>query len=128
MSKNRKKKTNGFAFPLPAAAVLLVTVVLLLMYVWLDAKGQALGARINALEQQQAEVKKRYDNELWKWERMKSPANIERMLNQNRMAMIWPDEPSIVRLQEPDSTASGTPGYDRRMAQMSPGVGAILHD
>lgn len=128
MAKNRKKKTNGFVFPLPAAAVLLVTVVLLLMYVWLDAKGQALGARINLLEQQQAEIKKRYDNELWKWERIKSPANIERLLNQNRIAMIWPDERSIVRLSEPDLNSLGASSYDRQVAQMSSGARSVLHD
>ena len=58
---NRRKRTEGFVIALPWAAVLMGVVVLMLMYVWLDARGQALGSRIKASEQQRVEIQKRYD-------------------------------------------------------------------
>ena len=116
---NRRKKSEGFVIALPWAAVLMGVVVLMLMYVWLDARGQALGKRIKFSEQQGAEIQKRYDYELWKWEAMKSPSNIEKALAQNRIAMIWPAEDRLVRLQEPEIDAASLPPDNRQMAQLS---------
>ena len=116
---NRRKRTEGFVIALPWAAVLMGVVVLLLMYVWLDARGQALGGRIKLAEQQRAEIQKRYDYELWKWETLKSPSSIEKALVQNRVAMIWPEEGSLVRLQEPELAAENAVPYNHQMAQLS---------
>ena len=116
---NRRKRTEGFVIALPWAAVLMGVVVLMLMYVWLDARGQALGSRIKFSEQQRAKIQKRYDYELWKWETMKSPSSIEKALFQNRVAMIWPEEGRLVRLQEPEPAAEGLPASNRQMAQLS---------
>ena len=99
--KNRKKHMAGFAFPLPVAGVLTVLVMLLLLYVWLDARVQALGVQIKTLEQQRAEIQQRYDIELWKWETLKSPANIEKTLAEHKLVMVWPAEANIIRLHEP---------------------------
>ena len=116
---NRRKKTEGFVIALPWAAVLMLVVVLMLMYVWLDARGQALGSRIKFAEQQCAEIQKRYDCELWKWETLKSPSSIEKALSQNRVAMIWPEEGRLVRLQEPEPAAENVLPYSRQMAQLA---------
>lgn len=116
---NRRKRTEGFVIALPWAAVLMGVVVLMLMYVWLDARGQALGSRIKFAEQQRVEIQKRYDYELWKWETLKSPSSIEKSLAQNRVAMIWPEEGHLVRLQDPDMAAENTSPYNRQMAQLS---------
>ena len=116
---NRRKRTEGFVIALPWAAVLMGFVVLMLMYVWLDARGQALGNRIKISEQQRAEIQKRYDYELWKWETLKSPSSIEKALSQNRVAMIWPEESRLVRLQEPELAAEGLPVFSRQIAQLS---------
>ena len=116
---NRRKRTEGFVIALPWAAVLMGVVVLMLMYVWLDARGQALGSRIKFSEQQRAEIQKRYDYELWKWETMKSPSSIEKALSQNRVAMIWPEEGRLVRLQEPELAADSVLPYSRQMAQLA---------
>ncbi len=117
--KNRKKKTAGFVFPLPVAGVLVALVVMLLLYVWLDARVQSLGTRIKSLEQQQAEIDKRYDTELWKWETLKSPSGIEKMLNQNKIVMVWPAEANIVRLQEPDSIVEFSQRVEGQLVQLS---------
>ena len=116
---NRRKKNEGFVIALPWAAVLMGVVILMLMYVWLDARGQALGSRIKFSEQQRAEIRKRYDYELWKWETMKSPSSIDKALVQNRVVMIWPEEGRLVRLQEPELAAENVFPYNRQMAQLA---------
>ena len=126
--KNRKKRTAGFVFPLPVAGILMVLVVMLLLYVWLDARVQALGMRIKILEQQQAEIQKRYDTELWKWETLKSPSNIKKMLNKNKIVLIWPAEANIVRLQEPDTVVELIPRMDGQMAQLSRSPRSVAND
>ena len=117
--RNRRKKNEGFVIVLPWAAILMGVVVLMLMYVWLDARGQALGSRIKFSEQQSVKIQKRYNYELWKWETLKSPSSIEKMLSQNRVAMIWPEESCLVRLQEPKLAAESLPPYSRQMGQLS---------
>ena len=117
--RNRRKKNEGFVIVLPWAAILMGVVVLMLMYVWLDARGQALGSRIKFSEQQCAEIQKRYDYELCEWETLKSPSSIEKMLSQNRVAMIWPEESCLVRLQEPELAAENVLPYSRQMAQLA---------
>ena len=116
---NRRKRTEGFVIALPWAAVLMGVVVLLLMYVWLDARGQEMGSRIKFSEQQRAKIQKRYDYELWKWETLKSPSSIEKALARNRVAMIWPEENRLVRLQEPELAAENALPYSRQMAQLT---------
>lgn len=126
--KNRKKRTAGFVFPLPVAGILMVLVVLLLLYVWLDARVQALGMRIKTLEQQQAEIQKRYDTELWKWETLKSPSSIEKMLAKYKIVMVWPAEINIVRLPAPDSAVELAPRMDGQMAQLSRSPRSVAND
>ena len=126
--KNRKKRTAGFVFPLPVAGILTTLVVMLLLYVWLDARVQALGMRIKNLEQQQTEIQKRYDTELWKWETLKSPSGIEKMLDQNKIVMVWPAEVNIVRLPEPEVELGLNPRGDRQLAQLSRGSRSVAHD
>jgi hypothetical protein len=116
---NRRKRTEGFVIALPWAAVLTSVVGLMLMYVWLDARGQDLGRRIKFSEQQRAEIQKQYDYELWKWETLKSPAGIEKALARNRVAMIWPEENRLVRLPEPELAAENVFPQSRQMAQLA---------
>ena len=116
---NRRKRTEGFVIALPWAAVLMGVVVLMLMYVWLDVRGKGLGSQIKFAERQYAEIQKRYDYELWKWETLKSPSSIEKALSQNRVAMIWPEEGRLVRLQEPELAAENVLPYSRQMAQLA---------
>ena len=119
---------QGYVIPAPVTSVLVVAMLLLLAYVWLDIRSKALGSRIKALEQQQAELQKRYDLELSKWERLKSPHNIERLLAQNNSAMIWPDEVNIVRLSEPAAAEIAAPDFKSQLAQLSPSTRPVVHD
>ena len=126
--KNRKKRSAGFVFPLPVAGILVALVVMLLLYVWLDARVQSLGVRIKTLEQQQAEINKRYDTELWKWETLKSPSGIERMLSQNKIVMVWPAEANIIRLREPDSSVELSQRVEGQLVQLSRSSRSMLND
>ncbi len=103
-------------------------VALLLLYVWLDARVQSLGARIKKLEQQQADIHKRYDTELWKWETMKSPAAIEKALDRNRIVMVWPSESRVVRLQAPDADIRVDRRAEEQLVQLSPRSRPVAHD
>ncbi|MDD5678998.1 MAG: hypothetical protein PHW60_13575 [Kiritimatiellae bacterium] len=126
--RNRRKKTEGFVIALPWVAILMGVVVLMLSYVWLDARGQDLGRRIKFSEKQRAEIQKRYDYELWKWETLKSPSSIEKALAHNRVAMIWPEEGRLVRLQEPELAQESLTSYSRQMAQLSQPSRSVVND
>lgn len=119
---------QGYVIPVPVVSVLVVAMLLLLAYVWLDVRNKALGVRIKSLEQQQAELQKKYDLELWKWEKIRTPQNIEKMLAQNNCAMIWPEEGNIVRLNESAALASITPDYKSQLAQLSHLTKPLVHD
>ena len=126
--KNRKKRTAGFVFPLPVAGLLVILVMLLLFYVWLDARVQALGARLKGLEQQQAEIQKRHEVELWKWETLKSPAEIEKHLSRHKIVMVWPAEANIVRLQEPEAEGLLRKQAGGQLAQLAGRAKSVVHD
>jgi hypothetical protein len=127
-NKNRRKRIQGYVIPVPVVSVLVVAMLLLLAYVGLDVRSKALGTRIKALEQQQVELQKKYDLELSKWERTKSPQNIERILAQGNCSMIWPDEANIVRLNEAIAAAPAATDFKSQMAQLSSFTRPIVHD
>lgn len=127
-NKNRRKRIQGYVIPVPVVSVLVVAMLLLLTYVWLDIRSKSMGTRIKTLEQQQTELQKKYDLELYKWERIKSPRNIEKMLAQNNCSMIWPEEGNIVRLKDPSAPGSITVDFNSQMAQLSSFTRPIVHD
>ncbi|MFN2352083.1 MAG: hypothetical protein ABR497_09075, partial [Kiritimatiellia bacterium] len=128
--KNRKRNCKGgFTFPLPAAIFLALTAAMLLLYVWLDAQGHALGAHIKHLELQLAAVQKSYDHELWKWEIMKSPANIENALARNRLVMTVPAPRDVVRLADVPAVNNHAPrGAVGPMARLGHYPGSHVND
>lgn len=127
-SKNRKKQVQGYTIPFPIVSVLVFATLLLLAYVWLDIRSKSLGGRIKCLEQQMTELQKAYDLELSKWESMKAPGNIEKMLARNNCVMIWPNEANIVRLAEPAAAGSTMPVYNSQVAQLSRLNKPLVHD
>lgn len=126
--KNRKRRTAKLAFPLHVAVLLAAGATLALVYVWFGARGEALGARIKQLEQEQAEIQRRYDNELWKWEKITSASNIEEALSRNEIVMIWPDETSIVRLEETDTSVASLQGLAGEVAQLAQSRKSVADD
>ena len=127
-NNNRKKKGSPGSFPLHTALFLAVGATLALGYVWIEMRGEALGERIRRLEGEQQEIQRRYDNEVWKWERMTSPLNIEEALRRNNIEMVWPDEMSVVRLRKTDTAAASLQNLAMQVAQFAQSGKPSAHD
>ncbi|MDA0991951.1 MAG: hypothetical protein O3A51_14520 [Verrucomicrobia bacterium] len=101
----KKKKNNAFLFPVPIAGLVIVSVTVGLVYVGLGCRCQALGQELKGLEEQRAELNRQYQQELFKWTRLKAPQNLDRALASHGIAMSWPSSRQVVRLDEHDLVA-----------------------
>ena len=99
--KNRKR-VDGFVFPVPFAGALIVIATLALAYVWMGCRCEALGREIKGLENEKGILYKKYLTEEYRWTQMKSPGNLERVLERHRLAMVWPKPAQVVRLGSVD--------------------------
>ena len=98
--RNRKKRVDGYLFPVPFASLLVVAGLAALAYLWMLSRCEAMGAEIKALERADAELTERYLNEELKWTRMRSPQNLERILARNGVKMDWPTGQQVVLLAD----------------------------
>ncbi len=96
--ENKKRKNDGFIFPVPFASILFLVGLLALAYLWVCGQSEALGKRIKILEVQKTEIRERRYNEECKWAYLKSPRNIERALRRYGLVMTWPDKDRVVEL------------------------------
>jgi len=103
--RNRKKRMDGFMFPVPFAGFVVAASTLALGYVWLGCRCDSLGSDIRELEKESIALNKAYLNEEYRWTRIKSPRNIERALAAHGIQMTWPRRDQVVRLYE-----TGEPG------------------
>ncbi len=114
---NRKKKVDGFIFPVPFAMLVIFASTLALAYVWLGCRCEAVGREIKTLEIEHEELRRGYVNAKYKWTRMKSPENLERKLREMNIEMGWPRKDQVVILP------SRYPDPDRRII----GEDALVH-
>ena len=98
--RNRKRRSEGFIFPVPFAAALIAMAVLSLCFLWLRVRCETVGQELKALEVKKATLQRNYINEASKWSNCKSPLNIEKALKEHGLVMAWPDKNQIVRLSE----------------------------
>ena len=105
----KKKKSNGFIFPVPFAGVVVLVSTLALGYVWLGCRCECLGRELKVLETEKTTLMKRYLNEKSRWTRMKSPGNMEKALIRHKIVMTWPRRDQVVRFYE---TGMVHPGFD----------------
>ena len=121
--RNRKKRVEGYLFPVPIASLLVVAGVAALAYLWMVSRCEAIGAEIKALEQAEATLTEKYLNEELKWTRLRSPQNLERILARNGVKMDWPARGQVVLLANAGvwehGDAPGTVGGDGRYAGAS---------
>ncbi len=116
---NRKKQSEGFIFPVPLASALGLAAAVALTYLWLCGRCEAIGGQIKILEDRKTELQKRVINEEYKWASMKSPANIERLLRQFNIEMVWPEKGHVVQVRDADrelrllQVAANVGGYRR---------------
>ncbi len=105
--RNRKKRVDGYLFPVPFASLLVVAGLAALAYLWMLSRCEAIGAEIKALERAEAELTERYLNEELKWTRMRSPQNLERILARNGVKMGYPSGQQVVLMADAGLWAGG---------------------
>lgn len=98
--KRNKKKVDGFVFPAPFAGFVVMVSAFALGYLWLGCRCEALGVEIKDLEVRQKVLEKKYLNEEFRWTRIKSPGNLERVLKDLNVCMTWPRRDQVVRLYD----------------------------
>lgn len=98
--RNRKKRVDGYLFPVPFASLLVVVGLAALAYLWMLSRCEAIGTDIKQLERVQAKLTERYLNEELKWTRMRSPQNLERILARNGVNMDWPKGQQVVLMAD----------------------------
>ena len=124
--KNRKKDSEGFIFPAPFAAILGAVAVISLGYLWLCGRCDSLGKQIKGLEEKKVEIHKRVINEEYKWSNMKSPGNIEQILQKHHLVMTWPGPERVVRLCSKPETLKPAQVVQRR--EYAQHTGVVMND
>jgi len=98
--RNRKRRVEGFAFPVPVAGGAIALAALALSFLWLDSRCKTVGSEIKELEKQKAELSKRHVNEEYRWAQLKSPRNMEKALSKWNIEMKWPSPSQVERLRD----------------------------
>jgi hypothetical protein len=117
--RNRKKAVKAYALPVPLAGFVVLAGSLALAYVWMVCRCQTLGDELKQLETRRDVLLKEYQQELFKWTRLKAPQNLERALMQHNLSMSWPSSRQVVRLRMGDVEDDGMIGAGQQMASVS---------
>ncbi|MCE9615036.1 MAG: hypothetical protein K8T26_12225 [Lentisphaerae bacterium] len=112
--RNRKKTVHAFALPVPLAGCVVLAASLALAYVWMVCRCQTLGNELKELEGHRDALLKEYQQELFKWTRLKAPQNLERALRDHGIGMTWPSSRQIVRLRPDDVRGDGWGGAEEQ--------------
>ena len=105
--RNRKNGEEGHRAMLWSFALLGVAAALAGIYLGLVNACDNLGRQIKTLEANRAELRKQVVNEERNWTMARWIGNMERLLAAHGIAMTFPQERNIIRLQatEPDEPA-----------------------
>jgi hypothetical protein len=82
--------------------VVIVAGFLGLAYLYLGGQCDDLGKDINRLEKRLESVRQDVKNEQFKWSRLTSTAELEKLLKRHNLVMDWPAPENIVRLRRGD--------------------------
>jgi hypothetical protein len=96
--KGRQQHVHG-VIPGTLLGVLVVLAVFALGYLYISGRNATLGERISELEKIRDNIKREIYNEEFKWSRMTSTENMERLIKQHGLDLIWPSGDAVVRLQ-----------------------------
>lgn len=99
--KNRKKQAQGFVFPVPLALFLVVATITSMAYLWMHARTEAAGRRIQKLEQTRQQTRQRMLDEELKWSRLRTLPNVEKAVERHNLNMTWASGSRVVRLARP---------------------------
>jgi len=122
--QNRKRRTEGFVFPAPLAALLGAVVGVGLFTVGLKARTEALGREIKVLETRRDGLRRQTAKEQAEWSRLQMPTRIELALQEHGLEMVWPARAQIVRLY-PSAPAAATLPLPRPVRPLAAGKVAM---
>ena len=105
--RNRRNGEEGHRALAWGIALFGLAAVLAGVYLGLYNSCETIGRQIKKLETDRAELHKRVVNEERNWAMARSIGNMERLMAAHGIAMSWPEERNIIRLQaaEPDEPA-----------------------
>lgn len=96
--KGRKQHVHG-VIPGTLVGVLLMLAGFALSYLYVCGRCAALGERISELEIVREKLKREIVTEEHKWSKLTTPENMERLIKQHNLEMVWPSGDSVLRLQ-----------------------------
>jgi hypothetical protein len=96
-----RKKQGGSLFPAPLAAVLTLTALITLSYLWLCGRCDAISREIQELESRRVELRRRVVAEEYRWAQLNTRSRVQAALERFGMVMESPEERRIVRLVRP---------------------------
>ncbi|HIE11802.1 MAG TPA: hypothetical protein EYP62_09320 [Kiritimatiellae bacterium] len=100
----RNLRKEGFVFPTPLLAVLLLAAMAALSYLWLSARCEMLAGGIREREARLARLREERRMEEFRWWSMASPERIVHALRRRGIRMDWPRESQVFYV---DLTGSG---------------------
>jgi len=105
--RNRRNGEEGHRALAWGIALFGLAAVLAGVYLGLYNSCETIGRQIKKLETDRAELHKRVVNEERNWAMARSIGNMERLMASHGIAMSWPEERNIIRLQAagPDEPA-----------------------
>ncbi len=110
--KKNRKKLNGFVFPTPVASLIIASAIVGVAYLWLSSTAEVLGGQIRDQESVRRGLHEQFQNEQYRWTRLKSPRSIEAALATYGIVMVWPQRDQVVRMSDLAVADFEPPGRD----------------
>lgn len=121
MRRNRKKKVHAKVLPPAVVGMIVLTVSLVLVYWFMDAKCGQLGQEIRKHEQQLSALEDERVREDARWSEKKTPEKLEQAMLQHGLAMNYPSAEQVVRM---DAAGQPVPGQ-MSLARFQRSQGAV---
>jgi len=126
MARKRVRKNvkrDGFVFPGPLLAVLLMAAAIALAYLWLTARCEAMAQQIRDLEKQARRLREQRRIEEFRWWSMSSPEKIMRALRRRGLRMDWPRDSQVFYVELQGGGQAGS----AELARLNPAERARLY-
>jgi hypothetical protein len=124
--RNRKKQNAVPILPWRWLTMLTMAGAAAFAYLWLLGQCDALGREIKQLEEKKAEIRKRVVNEEYRLANMKTPENIDRLLQQFGIVMALPEPGQVIVVRERNGARAVQVVADTRAARS--GLRPMVHD
>ena len=99
--RNKKKQAQGFVFPVPLALFLVMVTVTSMTYLWMYARSEAAGLRIQQLERRQEQTRQALAQEELRWTQMRTLSRVRAAVEKHGLDMTLAPSHRIVHLARP---------------------------